>query len=242
MDKKVSVVLPAYNERENIVPLVREIKAALGPRAKEILIVDDDSPDGTAQAASEAFAGDPEVRVIVRRADRGFANSIRDGLLKATGEVLVVMDSDFNHQPRYLPFMVQALSDYDCVSASRFLYGGLMLSRARHLLSWVFNVFVRFATGGKITDNLYGYFAIKRPILERCAFDQIFWGYGDYYIRLLYQLQRERVSILQFPAVNGERRHGTANSAFVKTFIRYTIATLGLAFRGWRLRLSHRNA
>lgn len=229
---RVSVVVPTFNERDNIVPLVSEIKTALTGYDKEIVVVDDNSPDQTAEAVKTAFPNDPEVKVIVRLKDRGFANSIREGLEKASGEVLVVMDSDFNHQPKYLPFMVQALSDYDCVFASRFLYGGRMYPRSRHLLSWVFNGFVRIMTAGQITDNLYGLFSIKRAVLAQCDFDEIFWGYGDYCIRLLHALQTNRASLLQIPVVNGERRKGAGNSAFFKTFRQYTAATLQLALRG----------
>ena len=228
----LSIILPAYNEKDNVVPLVREIKAALQGRAKEILIVDDNSPDGTADAVREAFAGDPEVKVFVRMRDRGFAKSIREGLDKASGDILLVMDSDFNHQPKYLPIMADAIRDYDCVFGSRFLYGGRMAPRSRHLLSWLFNVFVRVATAGKITDNLYGFCALKRSALVDLDMDDIFRGYGDYCIRLLHSLQVNQASILQIPMVNGERRKGVGNNAFLKVFSQYTAATLQLAVRG----------
>ncbi len=236
---KVSIVIPTYNERENIVPLVREIKQHLGGRAKEIMVVDDNSPDGTAASVEKEFAGDPEVKVIVRRSNRGFANSIREGIEKSSGEVVAVMDSDFNHEPKYLPFMVGALDHYDAVFGSRFLYGGLMAPPFRHKCSWVFNIFVRFATGGDITDNLYGFFTIKRAVLERCEFDDVFWGYGDYCIRLLYFLQKEKTPILQVPIVNGVRRGGVGNSAFLKVLVEYTVATFQLALQG-RIRSKHK--
>lgn len=235
---KVSIVVPTYNERENIVPLVREIKRVLDGTPKEILVVDDDSPDRTAECVEREFAGDGEVRVIVRRRDRGFAKSIREGIEKSSGAAVAVMDSDFNHEPKYLPFMLGALDHYDAVFGSRFLYGGLMTPPLRHKCSWVFNVFVRFATGGDITDNLYGFFCIKRPVLERCDFDGIFWGYGDYCIRLLYFLQKSKTAILQVPIVNGQRRGGVGNSAFVKVLVEYTVATLRIAFAG-RIRSKH---
>lgn len=228
----VSVVLPAYNEKDNLIPLIREIKAALSGHQKEILVVDDNSPDGTADAVRQAYPGDKEVVVIVRTKNKGFANSIREGLERATGSILVVMDSDFNHQPKYLPFMVDALSSYDCVSGSRFLYGGRMDPRSRHLLSWIFNIFVRFSTGGRVTDNLYGFVCVKRAVMEQCRYDDIFWGYGDYCIRLLYELQLRNIDILQIPMVNGTRRAGAGSSAFLKTLLQYTEATLQLAVRG----------
>ena len=132
--------------------------------------------------------------------------------------------------------MVQALSHYDCVMGSRFVYGGKMFPRSRHLLSWLFNVFVRCVTRGQITDNLYGYFAIHTPLLRRCNLPAIFQGYGEYFIRLLFHLQSMNLEILQFPAVNGQRRAGIGNQRFWKTFRIYFSATWRLVFDQGRLR------
>jgi dolichol-phosphate mannosyltransferase len=231
----VSVIVPTFNESGNIVPLVRAVQRALAGYPLEVLIVDDNSPDGTADVAGKAFAGDPTVRVLVRRADASLAKSIRTGLEAARGDVLAVMDSDFNHRPEYLVFMVEALRYYDCVTASRFLYGGRMVPRSRHLLSWLFNVFVRCLTRGQITDNLYGLFAIHADRLRLCNLDAIFHGYGDYFIRLMYQLQRLRLSILQFPAVNGRRLAGAAHGRFLRTFATYFAATGRLVLQGGTL-------
>ena len=225
----ISIILPAYNERKNVLLLTKAIHHELMAYNHEILIIDDDSPDGTYQAISSLNL--PYARAIRRTKDRGLANSIRCGIENSKGNILILMDSDFNHQPHYLPFMIQALSHYDCVSASRFLYGGKMDGRLRHLFSWVFNVFVRVMTVGQITDNLYGYLAIKKNILEDYDFDKIFWGYGDYCIRLMYYLQKNRVSVLQFPTVNGERKHGKGNSKFFKVLLQYTKEVFKLVYK-----------
>ena len=228
----ISVILPAYNERENIVPLIQEIRQALAPRPVEVVVVDDNSPDGTAEVARQAFPGDEFVKVFVRPSDPSLGKSIRRGLEEASGDILVVMDTDFNHQPSYLPILVDNLEHFDCVIASRFLYGGRMNSRSRHLLSWGFNVFVRLALpDGQITDNLYGFFAIRRETLFRVPFDRVFWGYGDYFIRLVYYLQQGKTSLLQIPVVNGDRRAGEANSSFVGVFREYFRATMELSLR-----------
>lgn len=229
MKEKISVVLPTYNERDNIEPLIEAIHTSISNFDHEILVVDDNSPDGTYQLIASLEY--PYVKPILRTVNRGLASSIRYGLEHAEGNIFVIMDSDFNHQPKYLPFMLQALSYYDCVSASRFLYGGKMDSRLRHLLSWTFNIFVRLMTGGLITDNLYGFLAIKRTALEQCNFNDIFWGYGDYCIRLLYYLQKRETSILQIPAVNGRRRQGEGNSRFFQVFWQYFKEVLKLAYK-----------
>jgi dolichol-phosphate mannosyltransferase len=229
LTETISVILPTYNEKGNILSIIEAIHAALVNYEHEILVVDDNSPDGTFNAVVDHHY--PYVRAILRIENRGLANSIRNGLENAKGTVFIIMDSDFNHQPKYLPFMIQAISYYDCVTASRFLYGGKMDSRIRHILSWIFNIFVRLMTAGQITDSLYGFLAIKRRVIEECNYDKIFWGYGDYCIRLMYYLQKQKTNILQVPAVNGDRRHGRGNSSFLKVFMQYTVETLKLTFK-----------
>src|SRR5438105_793330 len=125
---------------------------------------------------------------------------------------------------------IENLQYYDCVSASRFVYGGKMESRLRHLASWIFNIMLRIITRKQITDSLYGFFAIKRKVIEKLDYDKIFWGYGDYGIRFFYYLQKENATVLQFPAINGARLSGKGNSKFFKVFIQYTFAAVKLIF------------
>jgi len=229
--KLVSIVLPAYNEKDNLIALVTKIADILFNYNYEVLVVDDNSPDGTHEAITNLKEKIPQLNLIVRKVDRGFANSIRDGILAAKGEYIAVMDSDGNHKPEYLPFMIENMKYYDCVTASRFQYGGTMDSRSRHHLSWIFNVFVRICTSGMITDSLYGYFIIKRENIISLDFKKIFWGYGDYCIRLFFYLQRDRLKILQFPAINGERFYGEGNSKMVRVFIKYFKEVVKLTYR-----------
>jgi dolichol-phosphate mannosyltransferase len=221
----ISVILPTYNEKDHIVPLIRAIHGALKDRPHEIIIVDDQSPDGTYQAL--CALKDDRLKIILRTSEPSLARSIRCGLEKARGEVFLVMDSDFDHDPKYIPFMVNMVSHYDFVCGSRFVYGGKMQGWWRALCSWLFNIFIRLATGSRLSDHLYGYFAIKRKALERCPYNKIFYGYGDYYIRLLYYLQKYQVSILQFPAVNGGRVRSKGFN-FLRIFWQYFLAVLRL--------------
>ena len=225
----ISVVLPTYNEMGSILQLTAAIHTELKEYDHEILVVDDDSPDGTYQAVVDS--DQPNVRGILRTENKGFANSIRCGIENAKGDIIIIMDSDFNHQPKYLKMMVHNTKFYDCVTASRFVFGGSMDKRSRHLMSWFFNIFVRIMTGGKVTDSLYGYLAIRKESLDKINFDEVFWGYGDYCIRLLYYLQKNNAEILQFPAVNGKRIAGEANSGFIKVFMQYTREVIKLTFK-----------
>lgn len=226
---KVSVILPCYNERDCILPLIEAIHNVLIDFDHEIVVVDDSSPDGTYQLVNDMNY--QFVKTVLRKEDPGLAKSIRAGIEQADGDVVVVMDSDFNHQPKYLPQLIKNLEFFDCVSGSRFVYGGSMDSRARHLLSWIFNIFVRIATGQYVTDNLYGFWAMKASDLRKLDFDKIFWGFGDYCIRFMYYLQRSEASILQLPVVNGDRLKGEGNNRFLRVFWQYFKATIGLVIR-----------
>ncbi len=225
----ISIILPCYNEKDNVILLIKKIKEILIDYIYEIIIIDDNSPDKTYETVNRLNFS--HVRPILRVKDKGLANSIRCGLEESNGDVLVVMDSDFNHRPEYLPFMIDNIKYYDCISASRFVYGGKMDSKIRYTLSWIFNIFARIVTKGMVTDCLYGYFAIKRHTLSRINFNDIFWGYGDYYIRLIYYLQKINTKILQFPAVNGKRVSGKGNSRFLRTFWQYFKEIFKLAFK-----------
>lgn len=223
----VSIILPCFNEKGNIIPLIQEIREVLANQNHEIIVVDDNSPDGTYQAVLDL--GFSNVRALLRTQDPGFAKSIRAGIDSSKGNIIVIMDSDFNHEPKYLPVMIDNCRYYNVVSGSRFVYGGNMDSRFRHLSSWTFNIFIRLLTKNLITDSLFGYFAIHRSVLEQVNYDDVFWGYGDYCIRLMYYLQKKSFSILQIPVVLGQRKYGEGNKKLLKTLFKYLKATLHLA-------------
>lgn len=229
MTPEVSIILPTFNERENILPLIAELEKNLPSYQYEILVVDDQSPDGTAQIVQQS-AG-PRTRVISRTTDHGYAKSIYEGIRQSKGETLVIMDSDFNHRPCDIPRMIDLLREYEFVVASRFMKGGRMRPLWRSFLSYGFNAFIRRATGSRLKDHLFGFFAFKKHCLKGCALEKIFYGFGDYGIRLLYDLQRNDVRIVEMPAVYGARRSGSGNKRLVQTFIQYVGATLAVARR-----------
>ena len=220
----VSVVLPCFNEKGNIVALIDSIQLQLQDFDFEIIVVDDNSPDGTyAYLLSQNL---DRVKVIKRSDEPSLALSIEAGLKASQGDYLVVMDSDFNHRPRDIKILLSNLRFFDCVMASRFVYGGRMDTRFRHVCSWVFNVFTRIVTRTYITDSLFGFFAIKREVLFGLPFDKVFWGYGDYCIRLMYFLQKKQHTILQIPGILGKRMAGQGNTRLITTLLQYTFEVI----------------
>lgn len=247
---EVSIILPTYNERDNICDLIDAIDRELGPLAWpfEVLVMDDNSPDGTAQVVAEQYALDRTandvvgktghsngiVRLHVRTKDKGLANAIRDGLARASGRTLVVMDTDFNHDPAIIPQMVELLTYYDLVIGSRFVMRGGMEDKWRYRASLIYNFFLRLLFMTQIQDNLSGFFAVRRERFFQLAplFDAIFYGYGDYFIRLLYVAWRKNWKILEVPVFYILRRHGDSKTGFWAIFRDYTGAVLRLRFFG----------
>lgn len=219
----VSVILPTYNERGNIVPLIEAIQRELGAEeiACEVVVVDDNSPDGTAQAVEESFGDDPSVRLCVRHDEHGLASAIAHGIRQASQDVVAVMDTDFNHDPKLLPRMVRFLRYYDIVIGSRFMMGGGMDELWRYYASFLFNVFVRLIVRTQIQDNLCGFFAMRRDKLMTMDLDRIFQGYGEYFMHLLYQAWREGYEMLEIPAYYKVRQYGESKSRFLHMAVTY---------------------
>ena len=231
----VSVVLPTYNERDGIEELVAEIVAiARAARLEvEVLVVDDDSPDGTAAHVREVFRAEPAVRVHVRRDERGLASAIHRGIVEARGDVVAVMDSDGNHDPALLPLMVRCAEEFDVVVGSRYVLGGGMLTSAfRYWASYAFNILIRVVLGLRIHDNLSGYLVFRRTLLGRLDADRIFYGYGDYAVRLLHQVVHRGGRVLEIPTVYRFRKGGESKTRFFAYFWTYLASVLRLRLSG----------
>lgn len=228
----VSIVLPTFNERDNIVLLVDDLRSRFheAGHSYEILVVDDASPDGTADLVRENFAGDPGVRVVDRRENPGLAASIREGVEHSTGATVVIMDSDFNHKPSDAVLLYEIGRHVDLAIGSRFTFGGGMSNLLRYYLSYLYNIFLRLVLGTRMDENLSGFVAIKRDRIFELDFDKIFWGYGDYFFRLLLLSQRKRFVHVALPVWYGERKGGVSKTRFIRIFLRYTAEVVRVLF------------
>ena len=229
---KVSVVLPTYNEAGNIVELVAAIKKHIPPNwTREILVVDDDSRDGTLDRVHEVYGDDSEVKTIRRTTDRGLAASIRTGIDAATGDFLLVMDTDFTHRPEEIPGMLHVVQITDFVNGSRFCPGGNMADTAHYMASFIYNLLVRLIIRTQIQDNLGGFWVARARLIRRLPFDEIFFGYGDYYFRLLHFAQYAGMKIIELPSQYRGRNAGASKSNFSKLLFQYSAMVLKLALR-----------
>ncbi len=225
----VSVVLPTFNESGNILTLIQEIKENI-PEGwdHEIIVVDDNSPDKTYELVKNTYSDDPKVVPVLRTTDRGFAKSIRAGIEKASGSKVIVMDTDLTHDPVEIPKLLHISKYYDIVSASRFSAGGHMQSIRHYLASYTYNLLIRLFLRTQVQDNLGGYYVMDKEKLNRLPFDLIFFGYGEYYFRLLHFAQIEGFSMVEIPAFYRSRTAGTSKSRFFSMIFSYTEALIRL--------------
>lgn len=225
----VSVVLPTYNESGHIVDLINVVINSIPPGWQyEVLVVDDNSPDGTFQIVKEAFACNSHVIPILRETDRGFAKSIRTGIERSTSEFLLVMDSDFTHDPIEIPKLLHVAQVYDVVSGSRFCPGGRMQDNLHYIASMFYNWLLRLIVRTQIQDNLGGYWLARAKLIKALPMDQIFFGYGEYYFRMLHYLQHAGTSIVELPAKYMLRKTGDSKSQFVRMLFSYSVAAIKL--------------
>lgn len=227
----ISIILPTYNEAGNIVSLINKIITHMRKtpsKRYEIIVVDDNSPDGTAKMVKKVFSNNKSIRVFIRKNKRGLATAIHDGIRKSRGKQLIVMDTDFNHDPKAIPKLLEELKDYDLVIGSRFIKGGGMEDRIRFCLSYIFNLFIRLTLKLPTRDNLSGFFAIKKDKLDMLEPQNIFYGFGDYFIRLIFYAHKQGLSFKEIPVFYLIRYHGQRKSNFISMLTQYTLATLRL--------------
>ena len=211
----VWVVLPTYNERENLGPVVAGIRAALADVTPDhrILVVDDDSPDGTGELADELAAEDGHVRVLHRPRKEGLGQAYVAGFRTALAEgaVLVLeMDADFSHDPAHLPAMIDAARDADLVLGSRYVPGGEVRNwgRARRLVSRGGCWYARTVLSVPVRDLTGGFKCFRREVLEALDLGGIrSQGYA-FQVELTYRALQLGFRVKEVPIAFTDRRVG----------------------------------
>ncbi|MBC8495046.1 polyprenol monophosphomannose synthase [archaeon] len=171
----ISIIVPTFNEAQNISLLIPKIHDVLNGNYKhEIVVVDDNSPDGTAKVA-RSLAKKHNVRVLLRKNKRGLSSAVIDGFKFAKGDTLCVMDADLSHPPDVLPKVLDALKHADLVVGSRLVKGGGSEEWPFHrkLLSWGAQLLARPLT--PVKDTMSGFFAMKRSVIKDISLEA--YGY-----------------------------------------------------------------
>lgn len=171
----VTVVVPTFNEKENIAVLIGRFEAMLGRLRWEVIVVDDDSPDGTAQAVQRIAGLDPRVRCLRRTDRRGLAGACIEGMLAAQAEIVIVIDADLQHDVALIPALHAAVAggSADVAVASRFLDETAVkgLSKGRLMASRIAVAACRILLQVRLSDPMSGYFATRRTVIEDLAPD-----------------------------------------------------------------------
>ena len=205
------IIIPTYNERENLPLLVKEIFSS-APET-DVLIVDDNSPDGTGKLADEMHKENPQVQVLHRPGKLGLGTAYIAGFKYAIAheyDAAFEMDADFSHDPRYLPDFLKAIEDADVVIGSRYVPGGNTpnWSAVRRLISGGGNTFVRFMLGIQVHDCTAGFRCYRREVLQSIDLDTLqSQGYA-FQVELTYRVMEQGFKIVEIPIIFMDRRVG----------------------------------
>jgi dolichol-phosphate mannosyltransferase len=211
------IIVPTYNEAENLEPLVSAILAL--DAGFEILVVDDNSPDGTGKIAERLAEAMPVVHVLHRPGKMGLGTAYVQGFtwaLQRDYQYIFQMDCDFSHHPCYLPIHLERIATTDVVIGSRYVPGGGTVNWGwlRQFVSASGNFFARTMLGLHVQDCTGGFRCYRREVIQRIPWDKVrLQGYG-FLIGTIYQVQRLGYTITEFPIVFEDRRTGQSKMSF----------------------------
>ncbi|TVM03321.1 MAG: dolichyl-phosphate beta-D-mannosyltransferase [Candidatus Brocadia sp. WS118] len=209
---KTYVMIPTYNERENIENLIREILNLKVPDI-HIVVVDDNSPDGTSEAVKSASKAHPEVELLLRTTERGRGSAGIAGFKYALdhgADFVIEMDADFSHHPKYIPPMLETIQNADMVIGSRFISGGKDVNRGiiRKVITILAGIYVRVLLGLKIKDVSSGYRCFKRKVLEAIELDSMISTGPSIVSEVFYRAHLKGFSSKEIPIKFEDRTHG----------------------------------
>jgi len=235
---KTTVVIPTYNEADNLPEIVKALWALTLPELS-VLVIDDNSPDGTGRVADELVPQNPGRMEIIHRSGKnglgtayvaGFTRALEDG-----AQAIVQMDADFSHSPNYIPQMVEQLKEYDVVVGSRYVPGGKLDERweyGRYLLSWFANsVYTRLILGAKTHDTTAGFKAWRRETLLGLGLDRIHSNGYVFQVEMAFLTERLGYRVLEIPIHFEDRRIGHSKMTIP--------VKVEAALRTWQVRARH---
>jgi dolichol-phosphate mannosyltransferase len=208
-----TIVIPTYNERQNIDVLISAL-LEIGPDIR-ILVVDDNSPDGTAEHVESIASSNPRVRLLRRSRKLGLGSAYIAGFkdaLDGDAELIVQMDADLSHDPRYVCDFLNAIGDKDLVIGSRYVKGVNVVNWPiqRLLLSYFANVYTRIVTGLPVHDSTSGFKCFRRRVLEEVDLDAIISDGYCFQIEMTFRSWRKGFRIAEVPIVFVDRHSGTS--------------------------------
>jgi dolichol-phosphate mannosyltransferase len=232
------LIIPTYNERDNIAILVGRIRKAAGN--EPIFFVDDNSPDGTADEIRRIQKNDANVHLLARPGKGGYGSACRDAMKKILAEDLadyvIQSDADLSHPPELLPIMIELLRSSDVVIGSRYVQGGGAENwdLRRRTLSFGANLYARMFTGVPVHDMTAGFVGYRVNVLRRIDLDSIRSEGYAFLMEMKFNLHRRGTSFREFPIVFHEREAGKSkfNKKILFEGIRFPLRALGRRLGG----------
>ena len=231
-NNQISIIIPTYNESQNIVKILKSIKENLPTNIiSQTIVVDDNSPDGTGKIVEEYLKdfkkiADHTIEIIHRKAKDGLGSAILKGIQQASGDTIVVMDSDFSHPPQIIPKLIESIKkyQYDIAVASRYIKGGKIKgwSIKRKIMSKFATLIAKKGLGIDAKDPMSGFFAFKKNILNGLNIDAI-----GYKILLEILVKTKNVTIKEIPYTFQDREFGSSKLS-IKTILDYFKSVLKL--------------
>jgi dolichol-phosphate mannosyltransferase len=226
--QRVLVIIPTYNERENLTPITERVLKSV--KNADVLVVDDASPDGTGELADQLALEQPRIHVLHRAGKAGLGAAYIAGFgwgIAAAYDVLVEMDADGSHAPEQLPRLLSALADADVVLGSRWVPGGKVVdwARSREILSRGGNLYARLALGADLQDITGGYRAYRREVLEAVDYTAVGSQGYCFQIDLAWRALRAGYRVVEVPITFAERTIGESKmsgSIVREAFVRVT--------------------
>jgi dolichol-phosphate mannosyltransferase len=223
---RIVIVMPTYNERQNLESIAGRVRAAL-PEA-DLLVVDDNSPDGTGDIADKLAEVDPHVQVMHRTDKAGLGKAYIAGFgwaLERGYDVIMEMDADGSHQPEHLPALVGALDGADLSIGSRWVRGGKVVNwpRSREVLSRGANIYIQVMLGLGVRDATAGFRAYRAATLRTISLDQVESTGYCFQVDLTRRVAAAGLRIVEVPITFVEREHGASkmsNSIILEAFWR----------------------
>ncbi len=230
---QILIIIPTFNERENIVLIIPEIKKVL-PQA-HILVVDDSSPDGTAQSVRDMASSINDIYLLERPQKDGLGRAYISGFmwaLQRSYQFIFEMDADFSHDPKYLPDFLDAIKENDLVIGSRYISGVNVINwpMSRLLLSYCGNKFASILTGISVKDCTGGFKCFRRELLEKLDLDKISSSGYSFQVEINYYAWKKGFRISEIPIVFTDRKYG--DSKMSTKIIREAFLLI------WKLRLA----
>lgn len=218
---KTLVLIPTYNERENIIPLVKTILDL--PDSVDVLVIDDGSPDGTAAAIDEQYRGEHRVQVLRRPKKLGLGTAYSAGFRQAIDQgydAAITMDADFSHNPAHIPEIIQTSKTADVVIGSRYVPGGATQnwSWIRSFISRIANLMAHMVLSLQPSDCTSGFRLYQNRALKELDFETVMAEGYSYLVEILFRAAKRNLTVAETPIIFVERRAGKSKISRAEIF------------------------